>query len=588
MKKTFKAAIFALALTVTVGASAEGYMFNTNLTVGSRGADVTALQNILAAGGYFTATPTGYFGSITKTAVMAYQRANAITPVSGYFGPLTRATMNSSVTTTTPTTPAACPVGYVCQPTTSTGSTSGSEGFAEVRIAVTPTNNPNVQISTDVPVYGIEFRAKQSDITVERINLEVAVNAGTTGSPSYENPSTLINTVIIKDGSTVLQTIPVNSTTFSKITTNGSSTYYLQLAGLGFKVTKDTAKNLSVSFNTNSIDSDRIVTVGTYLDQGIRVVDGRGISSYTTVSEDRVHTFKKPGTSTVTAKADATTLYANNYRVNVNGNGAEKVLSSTFAVKSDTGSSKLNSVTAQVVASGTTPTNLYLYDGSTIVDARSVPAPVSGTSTVIFDVSNANITVPADTTKTFSIKADLPSNTATGTVIQTTVTAVSYEKPNGSSATIGGLTIAGPYNYFAPVVAKFSKVSSTVTTQSNNNINTSIVSSVRLGLMADGGDISTSTSAVIGIKNVQTGAILATTTVSGTPSESGLAVFADGASKYVDFTATFSSSTLPAGTTNVRTFVQSVTWTPMASGVAVTQSRGFEAFDSDSFATFSK
>lgn len=590
MKSSIKAAIFALALTVSVGASAQGYAFNTNLTVGSRGADVTALQNALAAAGYFTATPTGYFGSVTKSAVMAFQRANSISPVSGYFGPLTRAVMNSG-TVTTPSTPAACPAGYVCQPTTpSTGSTSGSEGFAEVRVAVTPTNNPNVQVTSDVPVYGIEFRAKQSDITVERLNLEVAVsNAG-----SFENPSTLINTVIVKDGSTVLQTIPVSGNTFSKITTNGTSTYYLQIAGLGFKVSKDTAKNLSVSFNTNSIDTDRVVTVGVYggaNGQGVRSVDGRGISSYNGLADVRTHTFKKPGTSTVTAKADATTLYASNYRVNVNGNGAEKVLSSTFAIKSDTGTSKLNSVTATVVASGTTPTNLYLYDGSTIVDARSVPAPVSGTSTVIFDVSNSNITIGADTTKTFSIKADLPSNTATGTVVITTVTSVSYEKPNGSSATLSGLSIAGPYNFFAPIVAKFSKVSSTVSTVQNNSIDTSVVSSVRLGFMADGGDLSTTTSAVIGIKNVQTGAIIATTSVTGVPSESGLAIFADGASKTVNYTATFASSSFSAGTTNVRTFVESVTWRPMINGVAgaaITQSRGFEAFDSEGQASFSK
>lgn len=610
MKKTFKAAIFALALTVSVGAAAQGHEFNTNLTIGSRGADVTALQNLLAAGGYFTVTPTGYFGPITRTAVMAYQSANSISPVSGYFGPLTRAVMSSRTPVGGSTTPAACPVGYVCQPTTttpvmcpvgyvcqatgSTGSTSGNEGFAEVRVAVTPTNNPNVQYSTDVPVYGVEFRAKQSDITVERLNLEVSVESQVGGvfttPATFENPSTLINTVIIKDGSTVLQTIPVNSNTFSKITANGTSTYYLQTAGLGFSVSKDSARVLSVSFNTNSIDSDRVVTVGVYggaTGQGIRTVDGRGISSYNGLGDVRTHTFKKPGTSTVTAKADGTILYSNNYRVNVNGNGAEKILSSTFAVKSDTGSSKLMSVTATVVASGTTPTNLYLYDGSTIIDARSVPAAVLGTSTVYFDVSNSNITIGADTTKSFSIKLDLPSNAATGTVIQTAVTAVSYEKPNGSSAPISSLNIAGPYNFFAPIVVKFSKESSSATTNTVGDFNQSVTANVRLGFMADGGDVSTSTSAVIGLKNIQTGIVVATTTVNGVPTDSGLAVFADGAARAVNFTATFSSSTFSAGTTNVRTFLQSVTWTPMG-GSAITQTRGFEAFDSDGYATFTK
>ncbi|MES2986003.1 MAG: peptidoglycan-binding domain-containing protein [Patescibacteria group bacterium] len=581
MKNTFKAAIFALALTVTVGASAQGYMFNTNLKLGARGADVTALQSALVAGGYLSVTPTGYFGQLTKRAVQDFQRANGITPVSGFFGPLTRAVMNAGAPTT-PTTPAACPIGYVCQPTSTGGSTSGSEGFAEVRVAVTPTNNPNVQFSTDVPVYGIEFRAKQSDITVERVNLQVSVtNAG-----SEENPSTLINTVIVKDGSTVLQTIPVSSATFSKVTTNGVTTYYLQVAGLGFRVAKDTAKDLTFSFNTNSIDTDRTVAVTVYggaTGQGIRVVDGRGISNYNGLGDVRTHTFKKPGTSTLTAKADATTLYANNYRVNVNGNGAEKVLSSTFAVKSETGSSKLNSVTVAVTASGTLPSNVYLYDGSTIVDARS------GSTSVTFDLSNSNIVVSADTTKTFSVKVDMPSNTATGTVILTQVTAVSYEKPNGSSATISGLSIAGPYNYFAPIVAKFSKVSSSVSTVTNDGIDTAVVANFRLGIMADGGDLSTSTFAVIGIKNISTGVVIATSSVVGVPSESGLSLFADGATKYVDFSKTFASSSFSIGTTNtVRAFIESVAWKAATNGTFATSTRGFEALDSEGTASFSR
>jgi peptidoglycan hydrolase-like protein with peptidoglycan-binding domain len=49
------------ATTVTT----SGYNFAKDLTVGSRGADVTALQNLLGV------TPaTGYFGSLTKAAVI--------------------------------------------------------------------------------------------------------------------------------------------------------------------------------------------------------------------------------------------------------------------------------------------------------------------------------------------------------------------------------------------------------------------------------------------------------------------------------------------------------------------------------------
>jgi peptidoglycan hydrolase-like protein with peptidoglycan-binding domain len=596
MKNTFKAAIFALALTVTVGASAEGYMFNTNLTVGSRGADVTALQNILAAGGYFTATPTGYFGSITKAAVQAYQRANAITPVSGYFGPLTRAVMNSTVTTTTPTTPTTtvCPVGYVCQPTTTTGTTgAGQEGFAEVRVAPTPTNNPNVQISTNVPVYGIIFTAKQADISVERINLQVSVDSnGGVGSASFENPSTLINTVTVWDGSTLLQTIPVNSSTFTKITSNGSSTYYLQIAGLNLNVAKDSSRTLTVSLNTNAIDTTRSVTVGIFggaAGQGIRTVDTRGISNFSGLGDTRSHLFKKPGTSTLTAKDDATTLYSTNYRINRNGSGAEKVLTSTFALKSETGSSKITGVSVLVptAASGTLPSTLYLYDGSTLLDARSVTASsTTADGYVIFDLNSYNINIDADTTRTFSIKADLPSTTASGTLVATQVYAVTYEKPNGSSEAFTTLSIPSTavYHYFAPIVAQFGRVSSTATIIRNgsNSSASSLEARFALTLTAQGGNIraaSTTPVASISLINASTGAVVSTVNSLAINDESGLQVYPDGGVKGVTFLAGFATSSLVSGTA-YKAVINSISYLVDGPGNSTTTlSSGFQALD---------
>lgn len=71
--------------------------FDRNLTVGSTGADVTALQNwlifkkFLNLGSY----PKGHFGSLTKASLIKWQRSEAISPASGYFGPVSRARLNS-------------------------------------------------------------------------------------------------------------------------------------------------------------------------------------------------------------------------------------------------------------------------------------------------------------------------------------------------------------------------------------------------------------------------------------------------------------------------------------------------------------
>lgn len=566
MKTIFKSAVVALALAVSVSSSAAGYQFNKNLTVGARGADVTALQEFLSV------TPvTGYFGPKTKAAVASYQRTNNISPAAGFFGPMTRASVNNSgtVTPTNPTTP------------TSPVVLNGQEGFAEYRLSPQPVNNTNIQTSNDVAVYGVEVKAKNADISFERLTLDVAVLNGSTN----ENPATLINSISVKDGSTVLATIPVNTSTFSRYT--GTNNYYVQISGLSTKVAKDTIKTFTVHFNTNSIDTSREVTVNVNTN-GARVVDGRGISTYNGSSiTSRVHTFKKPGNSSALLKSDATTIYSTNYRINPLTNGAEKVLTSTFAIKSEQGPSKIRTVnvTAATSTGGTMPSNLYLYQGSTLLDSRTVTA---GTGVVSFDIENSNVMVNEDQTVTFTVKADMPATTVQGTLVTTSVTSVIYEKADGSSATVS-TTVTGPAHFFATVVPMFTKTSSTVSVTSNQNgVGVSATADIRLNLTASGADILVaSTTAVIGLKNASTNAIVATTTVNVTPNESGLTYFADGATKAVTLSATFASTSVSA-TTNLKAFVQSVRYATATGATWFTLPGGFEPFDSDNSAVFNK
>lgn len=74
---------------------AATFIFSKNLTLGSQGFDVTELQKILVAEGFLKVAPTGYFGTMTKVAVIAYQKAHGISPTSGFVGPLTRALLNN-------------------------------------------------------------------------------------------------------------------------------------------------------------------------------------------------------------------------------------------------------------------------------------------------------------------------------------------------------------------------------------------------------------------------------------------------------------------------------------------------------------
>lgn len=71
-----------------------------DLTVGSTGQSVYDLQGLLSELGYKSPTlATTYFGSITKSALSAYQRANGL-PATGYFGSMTKAALSSLVSNT--------------------------------------------------------------------------------------------------------------------------------------------------------------------------------------------------------------------------------------------------------------------------------------------------------------------------------------------------------------------------------------------------------------------------------------------------------------------------------------------------------
>lgn len=70
-----------------------------DLQLGSVGPDVVALQSRLIADGYLKiGTPTDQFGPLTQAALISYQQAKGITPASGYYGPVTRASMGGSTT----------------------------------------------------------------------------------------------------------------------------------------------------------------------------------------------------------------------------------------------------------------------------------------------------------------------------------------------------------------------------------------------------------------------------------------------------------------------------------------------------------
>lgn len=69
------------------------YIFQNDLKIGATSVAVAQLQKRLTQYGLFTHSITNYFGTITRDAVMAYQKLKGL-PQTGFFGPLTRKSMN--------------------------------------------------------------------------------------------------------------------------------------------------------------------------------------------------------------------------------------------------------------------------------------------------------------------------------------------------------------------------------------------------------------------------------------------------------------------------------------------------------------
>lgn len=67
--------------------------YTRNLTVGSRGDDVKQLQNFLIGKGYLGGSATGYFGGLTKAALVKLQKELGL-PATGYFGAMSRAALS--------------------------------------------------------------------------------------------------------------------------------------------------------------------------------------------------------------------------------------------------------------------------------------------------------------------------------------------------------------------------------------------------------------------------------------------------------------------------------------------------------------
>lgn len=404
------------------GVSTPASTFTLNLTVGSKGAEVTALQNKLNV-----VPATGYFGPITKAAVISYQLEKGL-PGTGYVGPLTRAALNAGAPVVVP------------PPTTTTGgvTTTGQEGTLSVTQSNAGLPSTIYEGDSMVGVLSFKVEAKNSDIAIQRVKLDLG-----TGTAIYNKR---FEKIYVTEGSNVLASSDLNSSTVVK----DGTTYYITLTGMNLVIPKDGSKVLTVKVDVRS-SVDSTYRGSTYAStfrlagtaDGVRGVDGAGINQYaggttvtrtiSTISTDLVDSASlKLSTDSNTVKS--TQIIASS---GTNNDEADKVEVLKFDLKAEKDNVLVTDLTTTIAGTAEDNGNVttaYLYDGSTEVSNSSITAGVAS-----FD--SIDLTVAKDSTKVLTIKVDIRNATGTKTVTASVATSdITAENSNGDAVTGGSLT----------------------------------------------------------------------------------------------------------------------------------------------------
>jgi len=290
----------AQTTTTTTTSTTTSVTFTRDLTIGSTGADVTALQTWLIAGGYsIPAGATGYFGSQTQAAVAAYQAANAITPAAGYFGPITRAKVNAAGGATGSTTVPGCAAGYAFSPVTGqacTGSTTGgststgalSGGEADIRNFDMHAGDDLSEGDTDSEIASAEFDVDGGDINVQRVTVDFTPKLD--DANTNEHPWEYVDSLSVYANGKKIGDVDAGSKSdwdqedadSDHGDNNGNDYYSIDIPTNGVIKEGDNAE-LSIRADAqNTIDSDDTDQVF-YVqvpDNGLRAVDAAGIQQY--------------------------------------------------------------------------------------------------------------------------------------------------------------------------------------------------------------------------------------------------------------------------------------------------------------------
>ena len=480
----------------SVPSACQGVTFTRTLKAGMSGNDVKCLQALLNV-----SPQTGYFGPLTKAAVVKFQEDHAdeilaplgLTKGTGVVGPSTRAELNKMVSgapqVQIPNVEQASQAAKSIwdmfvealkkelgvAPTTPTASTAGEEGTLTAEAMAVPTNVTVYEGDQNVAVMAFKVKAKNSAITIDRVDL--TFNAG--GSIVYR----YINHVSVYDGDNAVKGMDLNSSTMDK----SGSDYTVRLSGLNVKVEKDSEKVLTVKVSAVPVypsggPSSMTVQIA---GNGIRGTDAAGIQQYApTASVSISKSFSLAGVETGSVEASLNSNSPKEGIQIVSEDDDTEITLAAFDLKAKKQNVTIDTVTVNATASVTSSVMAWrLYDGSTLLSEKTPSFSGNSTSTTVTFDGDMEIDVAKDSTKTLTVKALIAKNTNNATY------SVALASVSGTDANENGITGSGTptgyTQYVYTVAPKLTLDSSGVNKAAKNNYEVTL----NVKVTAMGGDV---------------------------------------------------------------------------------------------------
>lgn len=391
-----------------------------DLTIGSTGASVVDLQNMLVAEGYLVmpaGVSMGYFGSLTQSALASYQAAMGISPAVGYFGPVTR----GSIT---------CDSSMDDSDDSDDSSSSSDLGDDSGDITdVTETSSDDNDINEGETAQIIAAEAEiEGDVEINRVDFYLEVVDSTTASDNTDDY--FQSATLFVDGEEIdsIDESDFTENSYTRVT-NGATTddeYRIRFSGLSLVFEDGDMPEFVLELEANkSIDStDQTATWRARLDS-IRYTDGAGFNTEDTTGVEEDFSIDSEETAELEVQSSSDDPDASAIEVDLDNSTDATVF--FFDIEEKNGvDATIEDLTVTVTTGNTAGTatentvvvEARLMNGSDELDSVSVP------NGGVVQFEDIGLDIDADDTVNLSIELELDN--LTGNYVEGTDVSVAF------------------------------------------------------------------------------------------------------------------------------------------------------------------